>query len=272
MDALTVRRVHRLGRDAPRHDPDRTRREAVLDEAVRGRPAGTEHEIRGAAPIQAASHHAGAPSREALGGVDERDVVHRDHMWARRGRRDRGRRVTHVDRSRRLLDPWPLEPVPRLVEDGSPDRESSDLDGRSERGSGWTVVSTGDADHLDVRTVDQSTGDLQGRRRRAAGYTMPTLLEGVGDAQRLGHRSIMPNARYVRWFPRRTRRRCRPDAAQVAATTPAATAGARYASANVSTVSCAFSPLGLGTTQRRAPRMPSGCSPIVAFGSRKAAR
>ena len=48
---------------------------------------------------------------------------------------------------------------------------------------------------------------------------------------------------------------------------PAARAGAAYASASVATVSCALSPLGLGTTHSSAPASVSGWRPEDAPGA-----
>lgn len=53
---------------------------------------------------------------------------------------------------------------------------------------------------------------------------------------------------------------------------PASRPAAPYHSANVSTVSWALRPLGLGTTHTAAPFHSTGCRPIAAFLARKASR
>jgi len=54
--------------------------------------------------------------------------------------------------------------------------------------------------------------------------------------------------------------------------TPATLAGSAYATAKLVIVSCAFSQLGLGNTQIRAPDGSAACSPSLAFGTAKATR
>ena len=100
--------------------------------------------------------------------------------------------MTDIDRAGRPLDQRPLESIPRLVQERTSEREHADAGGRSELRSRRATVATGDTDQIDIGSIDQSAGDFEGRRRGTSGNAVPALLEGVGNAQRLGHRSIMP--------------------------------------------------------------------------------
>lgn len=93
--------------------------------------------------------------------------------------------MAEINRAGRPFDRWPFESVPGLVEPRPRERQVLDRSRRFESWPGSSTVPTGNADEINIDTVDEPSGYFERRYSGTAGHVVPALFQCEGDAQRI---------------------------------------------------------------------------------------